>query len=66
MSSRQPIVMGTSVLGLKFDGGVIIAADTLGKLYMLKCIIVVNAFTGKCRIISCIGKGLLCDGYQDM
>ena len=26
----QPSVTGTSVLGLKFDGGVIIAADTLG------------------------------------
>ena len=27
---RQPIVTGTSVLGLRFDGGVMIAADTLG------------------------------------
>lgn len=26
----NPIVMGTSVLGIKFDGGVAIAADTLG------------------------------------
>ena len=27
---RQPIVTGTSVIGIKFDGGVLIAADTLG------------------------------------
>ena len=27
---RQPTVTGTSVLGLKFDGGIIIAADMLG------------------------------------
>lgn len=29
-SCRQPIVTGTSVLGLKFKGGVILAADMLG------------------------------------
>lgn len=28
--TMQPTVTGTSVLGIKFDGGVIIAADTLG------------------------------------
>uniref|UniRef100_A0A8C6Z0W2 Proteasome subunit beta n=1 Tax=Nothoprocta perdicaria TaxID=30464 RepID=A0A8C6Z0W2_NOTPE len=27
---RSPMVTGTSVLGVKFDGGVVIAADTLG------------------------------------
>lgn len=27
---RNPIVTGTSVLGIKFEGGVAIAADTLG------------------------------------
>ncbi len=31
-SRRQPIVTGTSVLGLKFNGGVLLAADNLGKL----------------------------------
>ncbi|KNC51536.1 uncharacterized protein AMSG_07435 [Thecamonas trahens ATCC 50062] len=28
--TQQPIVTGTSVLGIKFDGGVMVAADTLG------------------------------------
>lgn len=28
--SRSPMVTGTSVLGVKFDGGVVIAADMLG------------------------------------
>lgn len=27
---RQPIVTGTSVLGIKFNGGVMMAADNLG------------------------------------
>lgn len=27
---REPIVTGTSVIGIKYEGGVIIAADTLG------------------------------------
>ena len=27
---RQPIVTGTSVIGVEFDGGAVIAADTLG------------------------------------
>lgn len=29
--SRQPYVTGTSVLGLIYEGGVLIAADTAGK-----------------------------------
>jgi len=29
---RQPLVTGTSVLGLKYDKGVMIAADNLGEL----------------------------------
>ena len=28
--SRYPVTTGTSVLGVKFDGGVLMAADTLG------------------------------------
>ncbi len=28
---RRPIVTGTSVLGVTFDGGVMLAADTLGR-----------------------------------
>lgn len=28
--TQQPIMTGTSVLGIKFDGGVLLAADTLG------------------------------------
>jgi len=28
-SSRQPIVTGTSVLGIKFKDGIMLAADTL-------------------------------------
>ncbi len=31
--TQQPIVTGTAVLGLKYKGGVMIAADTLGLLY---------------------------------
>ena len=27
---RYPVTTGTSVLGMKFNGGVVIAADTLG------------------------------------
>lgn len=29
LNCRQPITTGTSVIGIKFDGGVVIAADTL-------------------------------------
>ena len=29
---RQPIVTGTSILGLKYKDGVMLVADTLGKL----------------------------------
>lgn len=29
-STRYPTTTGTSVLGVKFDGGVLMAADTLG------------------------------------
>ena len=32
----QPIVTGSSVLGLKYKGGVILAADTLG-LFLMEC-----------------------------
>lgn len=32
---RQPLVTGTSVIGIKFDGGVMLAADNLGAL--LRC-----------------------------
>lgn len=31
-NTQAPIVTGTSVIGIKFNGGVIIAADNLGKL----------------------------------
>jgi len=31
---RRPIVTGTSVLGITFHGGVMIAADTLGTLWV--------------------------------
>ena len=31
--TRYPTTTGTSVLGVKFDGGVLMAADTLGQLY---------------------------------
>jgi 20S proteasome alpha/beta subunit len=30
--TQQPIMTGTSVLGIKYDGGVMLAADTLGAL----------------------------------
>lgn len=30
-NTQQPIVTGTSVIGLKFKDGVVIAADNLGK-----------------------------------
>jgi hypothetical protein len=30
LTARSPIVTGTSVLAIKFDGGVMMAADTLG------------------------------------
>jgi hypothetical protein len=31
VATQQPIVTGTSVIGIKFDKGVILAADNLGK-----------------------------------
>lgn len=34
--SRQPITTGTSVLAVKFDGGVALAGDMLGKLIGLE------------------------------
>jgi len=34
--TTQPIVTGSSVLGLKYKGGVILAADTLG-LFLMEC-----------------------------
>lgn len=33
--TQQPIMTGTSVLGLKYDGGVMLAADNLGERSML-------------------------------
>lgn len=30
--TQQPIMTGTSVLGIKYDGGVMLAADNLGRL----------------------------------
>ena len=35
---RSPAVSGTSILGLKYDGGVMIAADTLGMLVISNAI----------------------------
>ncbi|KAK4705433.1 20S proteasome subunit beta 7, partial [Phenoliferia sp. Uapishka_3] len=32
--TQQPIVTGTSVIGIKFKGGVMLAADNLGKSYL--------------------------------
>jgi hypothetical protein len=32
LTSRQPLVTGTSVLGIKYKDGVMLAADNLGKL----------------------------------
>jgi hypothetical protein len=32
LKSRQPLVTGTSVLGIKYKDGVMLAADNLGKL----------------------------------
>ena len=32
--TQQPIVTGTSVLGVKFKDGVVIAADNLGRLIL--------------------------------
>ena len=34
--TQSPAVTGTSVLGVKFKDGVVIAADNLGKLYQLQ------------------------------
>lgn len=31
-NTQAPIVTGTSVIGIKFNGGVILAADNLGKI----------------------------------
>jgi hypothetical protein len=35
LTSRQPLVTGTSVLGIKYKDGVMLAADNLGKLVKL-------------------------------
>jgi 20S proteasome subunit beta 7 len=32
LTCRQPLVTGTSVLGIKYKDGVMLAADNLGKL----------------------------------
>jgi hypothetical protein len=32
LTGRQPLVTGTSVLGIKYKDGVMLAADNLGKL----------------------------------
>ena len=43
VSSRQPIVTGTSVLAIKFKDGIMMAADTLGSYPQLPAIIVPNS-----------------------
>lgn len=36
--TQSPAVTGTSVLGVKFNGGVVVAADNLGTRYsLLRC-----------------------------
>ncbi|ANB12587.1 proteasome core particle subunit beta 7 [Sugiyamaella lignohabitans] len=57
--TQQPIVTGTSVIGIKFDKGVIIAADNLGKLNSLaQCFL-----TGiKPRTTGCFGLSGLANG----
>lgn len=39
IDDRHPMVTGTSVLGITFDGGVMIAADTLGNVCMCICVV---------------------------
>ena len=40
---RQPIVTGTSVLGMKFDGGVLMVADMLGAAHLRLCAALLGA-----------------------
>lgn len=35
---RQPLVTGTSVLGIQFEGGIMLAADNLGSYTLLKAV----------------------------
>ena len=36
---RQPLVTGTSVLGIQFEGGIMLAADNLGALEVMGSIV---------------------------
>ena len=48
---RRPMVTGSSVLGLTFEGGVILAADTLGML----CYITSKTLKCTCDVLSASG-----------
>jgi hypothetical protein len=45
ISRRAPVVTGTSVLALKYKDGVMLAADNLGELTCLLCLMSKHCFS---------------------